>query len=209
MGQVKTGFRAVLSSPWIYDTLQWLMGGRVGRLDFASNMVRAAAGSRILDLGCGTADLLAFLPAQVEYRGYDVSPEYIAAAHARFGGRGNFTCGLLSQADVLALPPFDIVIASGVLHHLDDVAAQTLLRVARHALRGGGRFVSVDCVYVPGQNKVARLLISRDRGQNVRDPEGYLSLARPVFDRVNGVLRHRRWIPYTHWMMEGTVAPPQ
>jgi len=206
MSQVTNGIRAMLSSPLVYDNFQWLMGGRVGRTDFARHMVKAVAGSRVLDIGCGTGGLLAFLPPGVDYWGSDVSPAYIAAARTRFGSRGHFECGLLRDADVLALPPFDIVIASGVLHHLDDDGVTGLFTLARTALRAGGRFVSIDGTLVPGQNRLARFLITRDRGQNVRDPEGYLRLARPVFDEVWGTLRHRRWIPYTHWMMEGTVA---
>jgi hypothetical protein len=35
MAQVTSGLRAVLSSPAVYDTFQRLMGGHVGRTDFA------------------------------------------------------------------------------------------------------------------------------------------------------------------------------
>jgi SAM-dependent methyltransferase len=183
------------------------MGGPVGRADFAHHMVRAYAGARVLDIGCGTGDILAYLPSGVEYWGYDPSPEYVAAAQRRFGTRARFSCDLVDGARVLALPPFDILIASALLHHLDDEAVSALMQTVGVALRGGGRFVSIDPVLVPGQNPVARFLIEHDRGLNVRDPEGYLSLVRPVFTDVRGVLRHRVWIPYTHWMMEGVIAP--
>jgi SAM-dependent methyltransferase len=183
------------------------MGGPVGRADFAQHMVRAYAGARVLDIGCGTGDILAYLPLGVDYSGYDVSPQYIAAAERRFGARGRFSCGILDGPQVLALSPFDIVVASAVLHHLDDDTVEGLMQTVGLALRDGGRFVSIDPVLVPGQNPVARFLIEHDRGLNVRDPEGYLSLVRPVFTDVRGVLRHRAWIPYTHWMMEGVIAP--
>lgn len=206
MGQITTGIRAALSSPWVYDAFQWLMGSRAARTEFTERVVRPPSRARILDVGCGTGDLLAFLPTGAEYWGWDVSRAYINAARARFGSRGHFVSGLITEADVMAMPPFDLVIACGVLHHLDDDAATTLLRLGRMALRHGGRFVSLDCAVVPGQNPMARLLIDLDRGQNVRHPEGYLDLARPVFDRVDGVLRHRAWVPYTYWMMEAAVA---
>ena len=85
-----------------------------------------------------------------------------------------------------------------------------LLRLVATALAPAGRFVSIDPVYVPDQHPVARALIRRDRGQNVRGPDGYAALARSVFPDVRGIVRHRTWVPYTHWMMAcGTAeAPP-
>lgn len=63
--------------------------------------------------------------------------------------------------------PFDIVLASGLLHHLDDEAVGELMQLVRLALRAGGRFAAIDPVMVSGQNRIARALIERDRGLNV------------------------------------------
>lgn len=197
----------MLSNPIVYDTFQRLMGGHVGRVDFSSHMVRAVAGTRVLDIGCGTGDLLAYLPTDVDYHGWDISELYVRSARARFGTRGTFRSGLVTAADIAAAPPFDVVVASGVLHHLDDDQVRELARLARAAVRAGGRFVSIDPVVAPGQHPVARFLIARDRGQHVRAPGDYLDLVRPSFSAVTGVVRHRRWVPYTHWMMEATWRP--
>lgn len=202
MAQITSGVRALLSAPAVYDRLQWLMGGYVGRTDFAHTMVRAAAESRVLDLGCGTGDLLAYLPAGVTYHGWDISERYVAAARERFGLRGTFRCGLVSETEIAAESAYDVVIASGVLHHLDDREVGDLARLAHVAVRAGGRFVSIDPAVTPGQHPLARFLIARDRGQHVRAPQAYLDLVRPVFNDTTGVVRHRRWVPYTHWMME-------
>ena len=202
MGQITTGIRALLSNPWIYDAVQNIMGARSGRRDFSTNFIRAYPGSRLLDVGCGTAQILNYLPEGVDYWGYDINPEYIAAAQAKFGGKGQFFCRLLEESEMAGMMPFDIVLASGLLHHMDDDNARNVLRLARIALRPGGRFVSIDPVFTSGQNPIARVLVSRDRGQNIREAEGYLALARHEFHLVEGMVRHRIWIPYTHWIME-------
>jgi SAM-dependent methyltransferase len=202
MGQIITGLRSVLSHPWIYDSFQNIMGARSGRRDFSTNFVRAYPGSRLLDLGCGTAQILDYLPEGVDYWGYDINPEYIAAAQTKFGGKGRFACRLLEESEMARILPFDIVLAIGLLHHLDDDTARNVLRLARLGLKPGGRFVSIDPVFVADQNPIARVLINRDRGQNVRDAEDYLALARHEFHLVEGMVRHRIWIPYTHWIME-------
>lgn len=207
MAQITSGLRAVLSSPAVYDTFQRLMGGHVGRTDFARHVVRAIPGVRVLDIGCGTGELLTYLPEGVDYHGWDISAAYVAAARQRFGTRGTFTCGLLTEADVSIAPPFDVVIASGVLHHLDDDQARHFARLARLAVRGGGRFASIDPAHAPPQHPVARYLIARDRGQHVRTPAAYTALVEGIFHEVSGVVHHRRWVPYTHWMMEAAYRP--
>ena len=208
MSQITTGVRAILSSPRVYDTFQRLMGGHVGRTDFASTMVRAATGARVLDVGCGTGDLLAYLPSGVTYHGWDISDAYISSARARFGTRGTFHAGLLGEADVDREAPYDVVIASGVLHHLDDAEVVAFARLAQRAVREGGRFVSIDPVFEAGEHPVARALIARDRGQHVRTSDGYRALLQQVFPTVTGVVRHRAWVPYTHWMMEAAEPAP-
>lgn len=205
MSETRTGLRAILSHPRVYDLFQNLMGARTGRRDFADHFVRAAAGTRILDVGCGTAQILSYLPADVAYWGYDVSPAYIAYAREKFGERGRFVCRELTRDELAGLSPFDVVIASGLLHHLDDDTARQFLELAAGALRPGGRLVTIDPCLAPGQNALARFLVSRDRGQHVRSAEAYRALAEPVFRTADGVLRHRFWIPYTHWIMECSV----
>lgn len=204
MGQIITGLRAVLSHPWIYDVFQNIMGARSVRQSFSTTYIRASPGSRLLDIGCGTAWILEYLPENIAYWGYDINPVYIAAARAKFGKKGQFTCRLLEESEVAKILPFDIVIAVGLLHHLDDDTARNVFRLARLALRPGGRFVSLDPVFAAGQNPIARFIISRDRGRNVRNGEGYLALARHEFNLAEGMVQHRVWIPYTHWIMECT-----
>jgi SAM-dependent methyltransferase len=203
MAQVTSGVRAVLSHPLVYKTFQKLMGPPTTRRNFVAEFIRPQAGMKILDIGCGPADILDYLPA-VDYHGFDISTAYIENAQNRFDGRGQFTCKLLEQGDLAALPKFDVVLALGLLHHLDDDQAAVVLQLAAGALRPGGRLVTIDPVLELGQNPVARFLVKRDRGQNVRDRVGYERLARAVYSEVRAEVRHQAWIPYSHCMMECT-----
>jgi hypothetical protein len=60
------GLYAALKNPKLYETVQRLLGADGRRRDFAQRFVRAKPGDRILNIGCGPADLLAHLP-EVEY----------------------------------------------------------------------------------------------------------------------------------------------
>lgn len=207
MAQITSGVRAILSSPHVYNTFQAIMGARRGRQEFAEVDIRAVDGDRVLDIGCGTGEIRPYLPA-VDYVGFDISPDYIRAAQSKFGETGTFHCRLFGREDVARMPPADIVLAIGLLHHLDDGTAREFMELAKSALKPGGRLIALDPCLVEGQNPVARFLVNRDRGQNVRDEGGYIRLASSVFRNVSHRTRHTRWIPYTHFIMQCSTESP-
>ncbi|MGI8513367.1 MAG: class I SAM-dependent methyltransferase, partial [Solirubrobacteraceae bacterium] len=62
---------------------------------------------------------------------------------------------------------------------------------------------TLDPTFVPGQARAARWLLSRDRGQAVRDPAGYQALASSHFAQVTATVRHDlARVPYTHAILE-------
>lgn len=177
------------------------MGAKEGLASFANENIRAEVGSFVLDIGCGPADLLDYLPS-INYWGFDISESYIFKAKKKYGDRGNFYAKELGFEDLKMMPKFDLVIASGLLHHLDDELASHVMRISYEALKSNGRMITIDPCYVFGQNRIARYLISKDRGVNVRDEIGYKKLATKVFHNVQANIKHKSWIPYTHCIME-------
>ena len=190
-----------LALPVVYRVWGRLVGGR-DRGAFAREHIRAREGQRVLDIGCGPADILQYLP-KVDYTGFDANPDYITTATRNYGDRGRFYCQRVSEESLSAHEGFDIVLAVGVLHHLDDAEAEQLFRLALAALVPGGRLITLDGVFVKGQSKVARLIVSRDRGQHVRDERGYLRIAERVFTKITPAVRtDLLTIPYTHLILE-------
>jgi SAM-dependent methyltransferase len=203
VARIKLGVRAILSHPVIYSSFQRIMGGHQGRTRFVEDFVRPHAGMKVLDIGCGPADILAYLP-EVDYWGFDINDAYIERARALFGCRGKFQCQELVVSDVENMPSFDVVLALGLLHHLGDEETVGILRLAHKALKPGGRLLTVDPCFEPGQNPIARFLVSHDRGQHVRNKAAYASFANAVFRSPRIEVRHQGWIPYTHCFMECT-----
>lgn len=190
----------LLALPSLYR----LMGTAIGRFDllqlFARDYVVAQPGDRILDIGCGPAEVLSVLPVGVHYVGFDQSERYIDSARRQFGARGEFFTGKvdLAHIDRLGAASFDLVIAHGVIHHLDDREATEFFALARAALRPSGRLVTADGCYAVGQSRIARLLLSMDRGRYVRTEDGYVELASQSFAKPTAVVRHDiSTVPYT------------
>jgi SAM-dependent methyltransferase len=190
----------VLKIPAAYRLFQKLIG-RDFHTVYVRDYLKVRPGERVLDVGCGPGDVLAHLP-DCDYVGIDMDAGYIDAARVRFGARGTFRCIPVEQFVVEEPASFDLVMANGVLHHLDDEQATALLTVARQALRPGGRLVTIDGCFVPGQSWLARRLLRMDRGEFIRNEPAYLTLARASFPQVQGQVRHDLLaLPYTHLIM--------
>ncbi|WP_421657490.1 class I SAM-dependent methyltransferase [Leptothermofonsia sp. ETS-13] len=195
----------VLSIPTLYRLLQYTIAGPSAYEDLVHDYIRPKSGDRILDIGCGPAYILHYMPA-VDYVGFDENPRYIAFAQSKLGDRGTFYCNRVNAASLQTLgqeESFDLVLAIAILHHLDDDEAIQLFQLARKALKPGGRFVSIDSCYVKQQSPIARFIISMDRGRYVRQEQEYVKLASNVFSSITVDIRHDRLrIPYTHIILE-------
>ena len=193
---------SLLSFPAGYRLFRWMVGGEAAWRIYLAEYVKPAPGDKILDIGCGPADVLNYLPA-VNYTGLDISPEYICSAKKRFGSKGRFCCGDAGLAMIEGEQgTFDLVLATGVIHHLDDAQAARIFDLARLVLRPTGRLVTFDGCYVPQQSRIARWMHARDRGKFVRTREEYMRLALARFSKVESHLRHDLLrLPYTHLIM--------
>lgn len=97
------------------------------------------AGRRVLDAGCGTGRTSARLAAGgAEVVGFDVSPEMLRRARERVPG-ASFLAADLAEPLPFDDDAFDLVVASLVIHYLQDWVPP--LRELRRVLRPGGAFV--------------------------------------------------------------------
>jgi len=197
--------RSFLSIPVIYQLWGNAVGGSTSLNTLVGEYIRPKQSDKILEIGCGPGTIVSYLP-QSGYLGFDLSSEYIEQAKKRFP-KAKFVCERVNQFSLGDAHSFDLVLAVGIIHHLDDAEALQLFEIAHRALKPGGRLVTIDGVFTKGQNRAARWLLKRDRGEHVRSEEEYLSIAYQVFDDVTPTIRHDLLrIPYSHLILQCSHA---
>lgn len=204
MAQVTSGIRRILSLPIAYSFLQAALGAGRLRRRICRELIRPGNDDVVIDVGCGPAAILELLPPAVRYYGFDLSEDYIRAARERYGDRGHFACADIAAAPPESVPMCTIALALGLLHHLDDDEARNLMVALSGRIAPGGRLITLDGTFVPGQSAFARRLVAADRGQNVRAPDAYAALV-PEDLSVKAHVRHDLLnVPYTHCILECT-----
>ena len=153
--------------PALYTGLRWLVELGFGR-DIALLQPLFAGCGNTADLGCGSAELAAALPA-AGYVGLDHDHGQLkyAATLSRAAGRS------LGRAELQRLPladaALDALLFSKVAHHMAQDEVRSVLNEARRVTRPGGRLVIVD-VYPTGHGLLHDLLVRRETGEHHRQP---------------------------------------
>ena len=193
--------RSVLAIPAAYQLWSNVVGGADYFKVLVKEYVQPSAGARILEIGCGPGTIVPYLPPS-EYSGFDLSPKYIKQATRRFP-EARFVCERVSEFSLSKEQSFDVVLAFGIVHHLEDAEARQLFQIAFDALKPGGKLVTMDGVWTDGQSSVARWLLARDRGEYIRREREYVEIASQVFSNVRPSVRHDLLrIPYSHLILE-------
>lgn len=161
-----------------YEALQKVFDGMGVYKTYRDEHLFVKGGEKILDVGCGTSSILALLPGNIDYTGIDISKIYLEKASSTYRNRGKWIQGCVDELPALIglEERFDVVMANGVLHHIDDSDIQALSSTVHKLLKDGGRFVTIDCCYTHKQGRLSRFLTSLDRGKHVRRPEHYKRL---------------------------------
>lgn len=205
MTQKTTGIYKAVTVPTAYRLLMWALGSHRALTQYAV-VLDAGPRTRMLDVGCGPATILDYLHDDVNYTGIDLNEPHIDFARTKYGNRGRFIVGNADSLAPMEPGSFDLITLFGLLHHLSDDAASSLLQSVRDLLTVNGRIVSVDTVWLTQQRKTALLLNSIDSGKNIRRPEEYLSLYSKNGFNANGTIRNDLLrIPYDHFFVTATI----
>ncbi len=170
--------------------------------EFIEKYIRPTQGDRILDMGCGTGDIMTMF-SDVEYLGFDNNISYIHHAQRKYNSPESFVHSGVADFDPARYGVFDLVFSLGVIHHLTDIEATNMFKIAKDVLKPSGRFVTADPCFHDGQNPITRFIVKHDRGQNVRQYNEYENIASNVFSSVKSTLwTGMRVLPFSVCILE-------
>lgn len=133
---------------------------------------------KVLDLGCGNGTLSSFFHKK-GYVGFDI--DMMAIKIAKISKRG-YRFITADATDFSLDTKFDLILVSGVLHHLNDRDfALTLKRMKTH-LKKNGKALLIEATWpIHKWNFLGKLLRRLDQGKYVRSLARYTNLIKPHF----------------------------
>ena len=202
MSEKRNPLHMLLKLPFVYNLVQNGLATEHSRDFIYREFLDSKPGQKVLDLGCGPGKARAHLPDDVDYTGIDFNERHLETAQALYPN-DRFLHGDLGTLEMEEQGQYDLVMMMGVLHHLDDEQADSVLADIPGLLKPTGRFCAVDPVFVKRGNPLAYVAARLDQGQNVRYAEGYSQLARPHFSQIESSVRSGLLkIPYTHHLLK-------
>jgi len=196
MSQRKNQIYNFINNPLIYKIIQYVMSGTSFRNSIIKKNIRKS-NLKILDIGCGPAQILEHIP-RCDYYGYDIDQRSIQYAKKKYRQKNyHFYCKKFNKTEVKKLPKFDFIIFFGILHHLSNKEADKMLTLCKRIMKKNSKLLTEDPILIEKQNVIAKFLIEKDRGTNVRQKKEYINLLKKHFKKIKNKVTHQFFIPYT------------
>ena len=153
---------------------------------------------KILDIGCGPAQILEHIP-KCDYYGYDIDQQIYSIRQKKISIKKiiHFYCKKFNKTELKKLPKFDFIIFFGILHHLSNKEVYEILKLCKKIMKKNSNLLTEDPIFLENQNVIAKFLIKKDRGLNVRKKQEYINLLKKHFKKIKNKVTHQYFIPYT------------
>ena len=177
----------LLRNPSVYDLSQNLLLAYKLRNNKILENFNFDKKNKILDIGCGTGNILKILPKKVNYFGFDNNSKCINFAKKKYSNHF-FYEGYFDNKTKKTIPNVDLVIMNAVLHHLNDGQIYELLPIIKSKLDKNGKIICIDPFYSTDiknlkdySKKFRNLIASFDRGNYVRTKKQYKKILETNF----------------------------
>lgn len=195
---------SIFNNAQLYKLFQFSVISNANKLRIRQEVLKPSGVGRVLDFGCGIGyHSLDF--SKSNYLGIEPLSSCVQKANKMYKTQNsNFIVGDHFTLNSIPDLSFDVVIAIGVIHHIEDEIFFEFVKQAHRILKPGGRLTTFDPIYHPNQSTLSRWVVARDRGEWVRTSEEYLQ---PVRDSFKGLVSHNIYqrllrIPYDHIHVE-------
>jgi SAM-dependent methyltransferase len=184
----------------LYELFQFATASRKNKQFITDQIINPKGVSDVLDFGCGVG-YHSQLFKSGNYLGIEPISSCIDLANRKYAESNiKFLKGDHLHLKTLESNSFDLVIAIGVVHHIDNEVFNVLIKEVHRILKPGGRFTTFDPVLHPNQSRVSEWIVKRDRGDWVRTESEYVNpLKRYFSERIEAkIYTNLLRFPYDH-----------
>jgi ubiquinone/menaquinone biosynthesis C-methylase UbiE len=174
---------------------------KAGTSEIIRNEVLMPVGvENVLDFGCGIGYHSVEFPNS-QYLGIEPLESCVNKADRLFrSSNASFVLGDHQKLKDIPDSSYDLIIAIGVLHHIDDSTFHSFIEEGYRILKPNGRITTFDPVIHPTQTKISKWVVLRDRGNFVRTEKEYRAIIEEKFagETESQIYTNLLRIPYDH-----------
>jgi 2-polyprenyl-3-methyl-5-hydroxy-6-metoxy-1,4-benzoquinol methylase len=182
INQKKGFFYNFLEHPFFYDFIQHATLAYKFRNRLIMEELKKNKFNKILDIGCGTANILNVLGNNMKYYGFDTNKKCIIYAKNKYINQ-NFFCKIFDKKNSKIVPKVDVIILNAVLHHLNSKEIILLLELLKNKIKNDGKIIIIEPFYSKTTFSFRNILVKirdkigeYDRGNFVRSINEYRKL---------------------------------
>lgn len=198
----------IFDEPKLYEFFQSIVSKQGTLATIKDEIIRPDSVIRVLDFGCGIG-IHSKLFTTSEYLGIEPLEACVAVAKQKYANsRVEFKIGNHLNLKTLPASSFDLVIAIGVLHHINSEIFGEFVKEANRILKPGARLTTFDPVLHKEQSKVSEWVVKQDRGAWVRTEREYLEIMQKNFSGIISTKIYSKLlrIPYDHIAMNAVKS---
>lgn len=168
--------------PYLWLVFQLLIGATYGKRQLAVQHYNGE--KRVLEVGCSLGNItpaFAKIP-NINYLGIDIDAQAIRIANNTFKDHANIQFKAIALNELAAQgQTYDYIIFAGMLHHVDDALATSLLSDAKQLLAPGGKLiVSEPEAFRASDPLLFRLYAKLEQGEHLRTRQQLVALLESV-----------------------------
>ena len=127
--------------------------------------------SDIIDVGCADSPILKYIDNKYSYHGYEMDKYFTNKLKLKYKNNENFKFynKPIEDIDFEKFNPHNsIIVLVGLFHHINDLQIKSFIEKTKNF-----KIFAIDAVKIEGQKNITKLLMSLDRGNHIRQIDGY------------------------------------
>ena len=146
--------KRLLGFPQFYNLYQGFIGADAYLKKFADTFLKYDHKQliKVLDVGCGTSNILKFVENNIDYVGYDCSKKYIEYSRKKYPKFSFFNKSVLER--VAITQKFDVIISLGVMAALNDETIKDMFSILCSYANKNTKILLADMNYCENAGKL-------------------------------------------------------